>query len=102
MWKYLLEVELKADLADYKTKRDGLNKAIADMTAKVASATTDKGTKAAEIRTLEKETTSIQPTINGINALLSSFGFRGFKLAKSATEFCYKLIRMDGAEIEHE
>lgn len=98
VWKYLLEVELKADLADCKTKRDGLNKAIADMTAKIASATTDKGTKAAEIRTLEKETTSIQPTIAGINALLSSFGFGGFKLAKSATESCYKLIRMDGAD----
>jgi len=98
VWKYLLDVELKADLASYETKRDGLNKAIMDMTAKIASATTDKGTKAAEIRTLEKETTSIQPTINGINALLSSFGFRGFSLAKADNGTCYKLVRLNGAD----
>lgn len=98
VWKYLLEVELKADLASYETKRDGLNKAITDMTAKIASATTDKGTKAAEIRTLEKETTSIQPTIDGINSLLSSFGFKGFLLAKADSGARYKLVRSDGVD----
>ena len=98
VWKYLLEVELRADLADHKTKRDGLNEAIADMTAKIASATTDKGAKAAEIRILEKETTSIQPTIDGINAFLSSFGFRGFSLAKADNGTCYKLVRSNGAD----
>lgn len=98
VWKYLLEVELKTDLADYDTARNGLNKAIADMTAKIGAATTDKGTKAAEIRALEKDTTSIQPTIDEINALLSSFGFRGFLLAKAGNGTCYKLIRQDGAD----
>ncbi|MDO8946182.1 MAG: AAA family ATPase [Desulfocapsaceae bacterium] len=98
VWKYLLEVELKADLTAYDTKRDGLNKAITGMTEKIASAITDKGAKTTKIKTLEKEATSIQPTIDGINALLSSFGFRGFSLAKSSTETCYKLIRMDGAD----
>lgn len=98
VWKYLLEVELKTDLADYDTKRDGLTKAIAGMETSIAKATTDKKTKAAEIRALEKETTSIQPTIDGINALLSSFGFRGFSLAKAGNGTCYKLIRQDGAD----
>lgn len=97
VWKYLLDVELKADLADYDTARNGLNKAIADMTAKIGAATTDKGTKAAEIRALEKDTTSIQPTIDEINALLSSFGFQGFLLAKAGNGTGYKLIRQDGA-----
>lgn len=97
VWKYLLEVELKTDLADYGAARNGLSKAIADMTAKIGSAITDKGTKATEIRALEKETTSIQPTIDDINALLSSFGFRGFLLAKADNGTCYKLIRQDGA-----
>lgn len=98
VWKYLLEVELKADLTVYDTKRKNLSIAIDEMTAKIASTTTDKKTKADEIRTLEKDTTSIQPTINGINALLLSFGFRGFSLAKSDTEPFYKLIRMDGTD----
>lgn len=98
VWKYLLEVELKTDLATYETKRDGLNKAITAMTAQVASATTDKTAKAAEIRNLEKQTTSIQPTIGGINAILSSFGFRSFSLAKAGNGTCYKLVRPDGTD----
>jgi len=93
VWKHLLEVELKTDLADYDTARNDLNKAIADMTAKIVATTTDKGTKAAEIRALEKDATSIQPTIDEINALLSSFGFRSFLLAKAGNGTCYKLIR---------
>ena len=100
VWKYLLEVELKPDLAAYDTRLDGLTKAIAGMTARIATATTDKRIKDAEIRTLEKETTSIQPTIDGINALLSSFGFRGFSLAKTDSGTCYKLVRADGAEVK--
>ena len=98
VWKYLLEEELKTDLADYDTKLDGLTKAIAGMTTRVATATTDRRTKAAEIRAIEKETTSIQPTIDGINALLSSFGFQCFSLAKADNGTCYKLIRQDGAD----
>jgi len=98
VWKYLLEVELKADLGAYDTKRDGLSKAIEEMTTKIESTTSDIVKKAAEIRILEKETTSIQPTIDSINPLLKSFGFRGFSLAKSNVENCYKLVRMDGSD----
>lgn len=98
VWRYLLDLELKADLATYDTKLDGLTKAIAGMTAKIATAATNTRTKAAEIRTLEKETTSIQPTIDWINALLSSFGFRGFSLVKADNGTCYKLVRSDGAD----
>ena len=98
VWKYLLDAELKTDLVDYETGRNGLNKAIAEMEAKISAATTDTATKAAEIRVLEKETTSIQPTIAEINALLSSFGFQSFLLAKADNGTCYKLIRQDGGD----
>jgi wobble nucleotide-excising tRNase len=98
VWKYLLEVELKADLTAYETKRNGLNKAIGAMTEQIASATKDKTAKTAEIQALEKETTSIQPTIDGINTLLSSFGFQGFSLAKADNGMSYKLVRPDGTD----
>ncbi len=97
VWKYVLE-ELKTDLAAYKTARDGLDKAIAAMNAQVAAATTDRTKKAFEIRGLEKQTTSVQPTIDAINALLLSFGFRGFSLAKTAGDTSYKLVRSDGSD----
>lgn len=97
VWKFVLE-ELKADLAAYKTAKDGLDKAISAMTAQIANATSDRAKKAAEIRELEKQTTSIQPTIDGINGLLSTFGFQGFKLAKAASGASYKLVRSDGSD----
>lgn len=98
VWKYLLEVELKTDLEAYKLKRDGLNKAISTMTEKVSSAKTAKDEKIIQIRELEKQTTSIQPTVDGINSLLSSFGFQSFSLAKAENGACYKLFRADGTD----
>ena len=98
IWKYLIEVELKADLDAYRTKRDTLNKAIAGITDKITSATNENKKTSAEIRDLEKQTTSIQPTIDGINSLLSTFGFQSFQLSKAYNEKCYKLVRADGTD----
>lgn len=97
VWKFVLE-ELKADLAAFKTAKDALDKAIDAMTAQITAATTDKKNKAAEIRELEKQTTSVQPTIDGINQLLAAFGFQGFKLAKGESGTSYKLMRSDGTD----
>ena len=98
VWKYLLDVELKADLDAYKAKRDGLNKAITALTDQISTGTSDRTIKATEIREFEKQTTSIQPTIDGINTLLMSFGFQSFSLAKTDNGTCYKLLRADGAD----
>lgn len=97
VWKFVLD-ELKADLGAFKTEKEDLEKAILGITTQIASATTDRRQKEAEIRELEKQTTSIQPTIDGINGLLSSFGFQGFKLAKAENGSSYKLIRADGSD----
>jgi wobble nucleotide-excising tRNase len=97
VWRYVLE-ELKAGLASYKTKRDGLDKAIVSMTKQIASTTGDKTKKATELRELEKQTTSVQPTVDAINALLSSFGFQGFSLAVAKNGTSYRLVRPDGSD----
>lgn len=98
VWKYLLERELKDDSAAYKSSRDALDKAITAMETQITTAKTDKAKKQVEIRELERQTTSIQPTIDEINALLSSFGFRGFSLAKADDGASYKLVRSDGSD----
>ena len=99
VWKYVLE-EIKGDLASYQTARNGLNKAIESLTKQITTATENKRKKGIEIRELEKQTTSVQPTIDGINAILSSFGFRGFSIAKIASGTSYKLIRADGSDAQ--
>ncbi len=68
VWRYLLERELKDDLAAYKSSRDALDKAITAMETQITTAKTDKAKKQDEIRELERQITSIQPTIDRINA----------------------------------
>ncbi len=98
VWKYLLDVDLNADLAAYSTKKAALVAAIKGMNLSIDSTTAEMRAKALEIRNLEKDSTSTQPTVDGINLLLSSFGFRGFSLAKAGTGNFYKLIRADGTD----
>ena len=98
VWKYLIETYLKEDLATYETKVKGINKAIAAITEQTEIKKGDKVTKSEELRMLEKNITSIQPTIDAINPLLSSFGFRGFSVAKADNGTCYKLVRADGTD----
>jgi wobble nucleotide-excising tRNase len=99
VWKFLLE-ELKADLQQYDSSQSALTKAIKAITDNITPTTEAKIRKSSEIRELEKETTSVQPTIDGINSLLHSFGFRGFSLAKAQNDTSYKLVRPDGKDAQ--
>lgn len=98
VWRYLLDHEIKAELAAYKAKKTGIERGIENLETQITDKTEDQRTKDQEIRSLEKDTSSIQPTIDGINALLQSFGFTGFALAKSAREPFYKIQRPDGSD----
>jgi len=97
VWRFVLE-ELKADLTNYTSKKSSLNSAISSMEQQIRDKGTEKEQKQAEIRVLGKQTTSVQPTIDAINALLLSFGFQSFKLAPSQAGTSYKLIRQDGSD----
>ena len=98
VWKFILEEELNKDLLNYDTMRNGLHKAIADVKVQIQWALTSQQAKVSEIKALERSTTSIQPTIDAINALLISVGFDSFSLATANNKTGYKLIRMDGSD----
>jgi wobble nucleotide-excising tRNase len=98
VWKYIIEVELKAALADYDAKKTNLDKAIAGITTGIGAANKEKQTKEREVRELEKTTTSIKPTVEAINALLKSFGFHSFSLALAQNGTHYKIVRTNGEE----
>ena len=97
VWKFVLE-ELRIDLASYTVKKEGLEKAINSMESKIKATNVALQNKESEIRKLEKQTTSIQPTIDGINSLLSKFGFQSFSLAKADNRTTYKLVRPDNSD----
>lgn len=97
VWRFILE-ELKFDLDDYRKRKEGLERAINSIREKIKNADERRREKRAELRELEKRTTSIQPTIDAINTILSSFGFQSFRMAKSQSGNYYKLIRQDGSD----
>ena len=98
VWKFLLENEIKKELATYFSKKKDLKQAISKLNTQIEQKRTEYKDKDTEIKKLEKNTTSIQPTIDGINDLLKSFGFTGFSLAKSEQDRFYKIQRPDGTD----
>lgn len=97
VWRFVLK-ELEVDSTQYREKKAALEKAIANLNEKINETRTRIGDKLREIFELEKQTTSIQPTIDGINAILSRFGFDSFKLAMGADKKSYRLIRHTGED----
>lgn len=96
IWNYIVQAELKATLADFKTKRAGVLAAITNIERSIAAKQIAHTQKVREIQGLERQVTTIQPTIDQINGLLFSYGFRGFKLAKAAEGLAYRLVRLNG------
>jgi wobble nucleotide-excising tRNase len=98
VWKFLIETELKEQLTEYDRAKTPLANAIQGLTTKIDDAMTERQAKLGEIRLLEKEATSVQPSADEINGLLNSFGFRGFSLAKADGTNSYRLIRGDNTD----
>jgi len=97
VWRFVVE-EIRSDITAYQTARGNLEKAINGLSEQIGHAVQDRATKIKEIRELERNTTSVQPTIDAINQLLMSFGFHGFSIANVAGTTSYRLVRSDGAE----
>jgi len=98
VWKHLLDVDLSAAYTHYKETKAGLEGAIKSLEERVKNFDQEVRTRDAAIRELEKQTTSVKPTIDAINSLLASFGFHGFSLAMADNETSYKLLREDKSD----
>jgi len=100
IWKFVIS-ELSTDIPEYTRQKTALESAINNINAQIASKNTEKAQKEAELRELEKQTTSIVPTRDGINHLLDAFGFKSFKLTLGDEPNTYKLIREDGSDAKN-
>lgn len=97
IWKYLLE-EAKGILNAYHASKSAVDAAISGIEAGLKTKRGDLTTAEQTLRDLEKGITSVQPTVTEINALLDSFGFRGFKLATAGDQGnLYEIVRLDGS-----
>jgi wobble nucleotide-excising tRNase len=95
IWRFIVE-ELKNDIADYNAQKDGLSKAIDNLQTQLQAKEAEKRNKTADLQKLEKQNISIKPTLDGINNLLNSYGFKNFRLAQGSDNRTYKLVRDNG------
>ncbi|MBU2655731.1 AAA family ATPase [Acidomonas methanolica] len=97
IWKYLLE-ETKSILDAYHSSKTAVDKAINGIEANLTIKRSELAATQHTLLELEKGITSVQPTVSEINALLTSFGFRGFKLATAGDQGnLYEIVRPDGS-----
>ena len=99
IWKYIVD-EFKTNIADFNTKKNGLEKGIENIGRQREKLIAKYRTLSAEIKELNKNVTSIQPTIDEINRLLKSFGFLNFEIVPATEKGFYQIQREDGTLVE--
>lgn len=99
IWRFIVE-ELRDSISCYSTKKRDISKEIDNLQKKLQEKNEERIKQGRAIQELEKQNVSIQPTIDGINNLLASFGFVSFKLAKGKDERTYKLVRLNGCDAQ--
>tara|TARA_R110001599_G_C12264232_1_gene660684 strand:- start:2357 stop:4603 length:2247 start_codon:yes stop_codon:yes gene_type:complete len=95
VWRYVLN-ELKGDLSQYQAKKDQLNQAIEGMVGGLLEKRQRRRELKDQIAELEKQTTSVQPTITAINELLRNFGFHSFHIGEADGGRHYRIVRDNG------
>lgn len=82
IWKFLIE-ENRIRIEHFIKHNNGLSKGIENIDKKLRKLRADYKTLDAEIKTLTKNLTSIQPSVDEINKILQSFGFQNFTIVPS-------------------
>ena len=98
VWRLVLD-ELDSQLESYDQRKGSLGKDIADLSQRIDNAGATIAAKDAEIRDLERQTTSVRPTADAINGYLGKFGFDSFKLDVAADGRSYRLVRSNGEPV---
>lgn len=100
VWKFIVEEE-KGLLSEYMQQVSDLQTRI----ERLEQALTEKRNKLREVGTalvdLEISVTSVRPTVNTINRILTSFGFTGFSLTTAGEhDELYRIVRQDGSDAQ--
>lgn len=97
VWRFIVE-ERRTDLETYETSANRLVKMITGIEAKIESKEAEKLKLDALLKEKESGITSVKPTVDAINRVLSSFGFTSFRLSVAGEhEEMYRIVRLDGS-----
>ena len=97
IWKYIVD-QLSNEIQTYENNNINIEKALKNIKEQIKNNEQKQGELTKEIGELEKQIKSVKPTVDKINKILESFGFRGFKLKPSDDERHYQIIRNDGSD----
>ena len=96
IWKYLIE-ENKEKIQAFVKKENGLQKGIANLEKQRQDLLIKYKSLDSEIKELNKNVTSVQPSVDEINKLLESYGFTNFKIVPTKTDANqYQIQRNNG------
>ena len=99
IWRFIVN-ELAIDLKVYNSTKQAVDKAIARITETIKITKEEKGSLEKAVQEKEADVTSVKPTVNEINKILTLFGFTNFSLAEADKKGFYKVIRGDGSEVK--
>jgi wobble nucleotide-excising tRNase len=98
IWKCLTD-DQKDVIGQYITANSNLDSAITGISAGIETKTQALIAAQATLADLEKQVTSVQPTVTEINATLASFGFTSFRLTTAGDkQQFYAIVRGDGSD----
>lgn len=97
VWRHIVDVDLRAELDEHFRHEAGLQRAIASLNEQIATLENNAKAIETQIQLLEKEATSVQPTVDEINKLLASYGFNSFSIERDGSHDRYRLRRADGS-----
>lgn len=99
IWRFITE-EFKAEIQKFNSKAKGLDTGIEALNKQVIEKRTEYKKLDDEIKSLSKNLTSIQPTIDEINRILRTYGFLNFEIVPSQESGFYQIQREDGTLAE--
>jgi wobble nucleotide-excising tRNase len=100
IWKYIIN-EFQSNIQDYIKNVESLDKSITGLDSQISYNVAIVDNLKKDIIHLSKNVTSIQPTIDEINRLLSSYGFTNFRIVPAIDNGFYQIRREDGEIAEH-
>lgn len=95
IWKFIIE-EFKTDIKNFNSNRSGLESGITALEIQLKAKLKEYNTLDTEIKSLSKNVTSIQPTVDEMRRLLKSYGFLNFEIVPAAENGFYQIQRENG------
>lgn len=97
VWAFFAKVEIISAFTKYEADKANAKKAINSLKTQISTAEAERAEKKADMKVLEKNATSVKPTVNEINKILKAFGFRNFSIEATSGNL-YKICRADGSD----